>query len=250
MTEVVHAAGPEQRRFQLVAGAGRRPRAPHQGRQPGPQRRIQPFAIRGVAAPQFDLGCLHDCFGADHAPIGQPSRDADQPAPDPLLHHLHNVQVIPHHQPRAPGLARVPWVTKHLHNDTHIGFEAIHRKQDRLPRLRGGAHVLDDRPDQGLVALPTESCPRATAAKRPSWRSPPRPVRLASWYTTHRLGPGRRRSAPGRPAVPGSGGPAGRLCVANRRPCAHRAQRQRPPPGRDSRRRARPARHRPSRVDV
>ena len=66
----------------------------------------------------------------------QAAADADEPSPDPLLHDLHNLQVVPDHQRRANALTRRCWVTKHLQNDGHIGFEAIHRKQDRLTGLR------------------------------------------------------------------------------------------------------------------
>src|SRR5829696_6587033 len=54
MTEIVHAARPEQRRFQPVTRTRWRARAPDQGGHPRAQGRIQPLDIRRVDAAQID----------------------------------------------------------------------------------------------------------------------------------------------------------------------------------------------------
>jgi hypothetical protein len=68
MAEVVHAASPEQGRFQALD-------------------------IGGVDAAQFHLRLLHDRFGAHQAARRQPPRDTDQALTDALLDDLDNVQL-------------------------------------------------------------------------------------------------------------------------------------------------------------
>jgi hypothetical protein len=165
VTEIVHAPGPKQCRFQLDARTRWRARAPHQSWHPGAQRRIQPLDIRGVDAAHLNLCCLHQSLGSHQAAMRQPSRDALQPSASPLLHDLHDVQVLPDHQRRTTTLARMHRVAKHLQNALHIGFEAINREQNRLPGSGGRARVFDHRRDQLLVALPANRAPQPQARK-------------------------------------------------------------------------------------
>ena len=83
MTEIVHAAGPEQGRLELFTCARWPPRAPHQGRHPSSQRRVQPLDIRGVDAPQPHLRHLHQLFGPRQEVLARLGRLGVLSAPRP-----------------------------------------------------------------------------------------------------------------------------------------------------------------------
>ena len=151
MTEVVHATGPEQRRFQLNSVARWPPHAAYQGWYPRPQRRIQPLDIRRIDAADRDLCLLNQRFGLLQAATRQPTRDAEQPPPNLVLDHLNDMQIRPHHPWWTPPLASRLRVPKHLQDRRHVRGEAVNRKQEQLAWLRSRAALLDHRLDQRRI---------------------------------------------------------------------------------------------------
>ena len=176
MTEVVHTAGPEQRRFQLVACARWRSRPSHQGWHPRAQGRIQSLDIRRIDPAQLDLRLLHQHFGPRQTPMRQPARDAEEPPADPALYHLHDVQILPHNQRRTSALAGRLSLAKDLQDHAHVCREAIDGEQDWAVWLCSRSNLRDDRLDQRGITVPTDRAPEPPARKDTHrGRNPDRP---------------------------------------------------------------------------
>jgi len=176
MTEIVHTAGPEQRRFQLGTCARWCPRASHQGRYPGAQGRIQSLDICRIDPPDLDLCLLHQLFGSLQAAMRQPTRDANKPPTDPALHDLDDVQIRPDDQWRTPALARRLRVAKHLQDRRHVCREAIDGEQERLAWQCSRSYLLDHGLDQRCISVPTDRAPEPQARKDAHrGRNPDRP---------------------------------------------------------------------------
>ena len=175
MTEVIDHPRPKHPRLQQGDVAGQRATATSQGRQPGPQRRVQPLHIRRIDHAQQDLRRGHDLLGRRPAAVGYPPRDFRDDFAGAVLDHLHDVQIRPHNQAgaaRTPGAGRI---AKDLQDSGWIVRQTIHRKQDGLPLPGSGADLLHNGRQQGGIPLGTDRAPHkqarehAQGGRDPDW---------------------------------------------------------------------------------